>query len=93
MMKHKFPTLFLVVLLFIPFALVPAAVRSADIPRISIDELKAMLDHPDVVIVDVRTGSHWKSSEYKIKGAVREEPSDVESWASKYDKTKTIVLY
>jgi len=55
--------------------------------------LKAMLNSPDLVVVDVRTGSDWSSSEFKIKGAVRVEPSEVASWADARGKDKIYVLY
>ena len=66
---------------------------SADVPRMTKDELKAMLGNPDLVMVDVRSGKDWTDSEMKIKGAVREDPRDVESWAKKYTKDKILVLY
>ena len=66
---------------------------SADVPRMTKDELKAMLGNPDLVMVDVRLGKDWTDSEMKIKGAVREDPRDVESWAKKYTKDKILVLY
>ena len=62
-------------------------------PKITKEELRPMLDNPDVVVLDVRTGRDWKASEYKIKGAVRADHSEVESVASKYDKDKTLVIY
>jgi hypothetical protein len=66
---------------------------SADVPKMTKDELKAMLGNPDLVMVDVRLGKDWTDSEMKIKGAVREDPRDVESWAKKYTKDKILVLY
>lgn len=57
------------------------------------EELKAMLGKPDLIIIDVRTGSDWLGSDLKIKGAIREDPEDVGSWAKKYSKDKTLVLY
>lgn len=66
---------------------------SANIPAMSRDDLKAMLGDPDLVILDVRAPSDWRESNSKIKGAVREEPNDVASWAEKYSKGKTFVLY
>ena len=66
---------------------------AADIGFIDKEELKAKLDSQDLVIVDVRTGRDWSSSEFMIKGATREDPQAVESWAGGYDKGKTIVLY
>ena len=67
--------------------------RSADVPRMKKDELKAMLDNPDFVILDVRAQSDWKGDDSKIKGAIREDPESVKSWAEKYSKDKTFVLY
>ena len=67
--------------------------KSADAPRMTKDELKGMLGNPDLVIVDVRYGKDWTDSDLKIKGAVREDPKVFESWANKYPKNKTIVLY
>lgn len=66
---------------------------ATDVTRMSKEDLKAKLDDPNVVIVDVRSGRDWKSSEFKIKGAVREESRNVDSWAAKYSKDKTLVLY
>ncbi|UCF85519.1 MAG: hypothetical protein JSV50_07765 [Desulfobacteraceae bacterium] len=66
---------------------------AAEVPRMTKEELKSRLDDPDVVIVDVRIGKDWKGSEFKIKGAVREDPTDFSTWAEKYPKDKTLVLY
>jgi len=66
---------------------------SAEVPRMTKEELKAMLGKPDLIIIDVRTGSDWTGSDLKIKGAVREDPGNIESWANKYSKDKTLVLY
>jgi hypothetical protein len=67
--------------------------KSADAPRMTKDELKGMLGIPDLVIVDVRYGKDWTDSDLKIQSAVREDPKVFESWANKYPKNKTIVLY
>ena len=82
----------------IVFALVLVAVLSVNAvagnaPRISKEEVKSMLGNKDLIIVDVRTGKDWKASEYKIKGAVRVDPREVESWASKYSENQTFVFY
>ncbi len=62
-------------------------------PRITKEELKARLDNPDVIIIDVRIGRDWNDSTLKIKGALREDPRDVSSWMNKYSRDKTIVFY
>jgi hypothetical protein len=66
---------------------------ASEIPRISKEELKPMLGNPEVVVIDVRTLWDRKMSLKQIKGAVREDPGDMKSWAKKYSKKKTIVLY
>ncbi|UCG13360.1 MAG: hypothetical protein JSU72_02415 [Deltaproteobacteria bacterium] len=66
---------------------------AAETPRMSKEELKAMLDSPDLIILDVRVGRDWKASEYKIRGAVRVDATDFGSWANKFPKDKTLVLY
>jgi len=80
-------------LIFFVVGLLATFAKSADIPRMKKDELKAMLDSPDLVILDVRAEGDWKGDKSKIKGAIREDPESVKSWAEKYAKDKTIVLY
>ena len=83
-----------VVLSFIILGMVSRIALAAEVPRISTEELKALLGGPEVVIIDVRTGGDWDKSKEKIKGAVREDPNkSVKSWADKYSKDKTIVAY
>jgi rhodanese-related sulfurtransferase len=67
--------------------------KSTDTPRMTKEELKAMLGNPNLIIVDVRQRIDWADSDLKIKGAVREDPLAVDSWANKYPKDKTLVLY
>ena len=62
-------------------------------PRMTKDDLKAMLSNPDLVIIDVRYGKDWTDSDLKIRGAVREDPEAFNSWANKYPKSKTLVFY
>jgi 3-mercaptopyruvate sulfurtransferase SseA len=51
--------------------------RSAEAPRMTKEELKAMFGNPDVIIIDVRAQGDWKESDLKIKDAVREDPGMV----------------
>jgi len=63
-------------------------------PRITKEELKALLGNPGVIILDVRVTDDWKRSDSKVKGAFREDPEqDSRMWASKYPKDKTLVFY
>ncbi len=62
--------------------------------RITKEELKALIDDPDTIIIDVRLRFQWEKSKQKIKGAVHEDPfEEVTSWAGSYPKDKRIVLY
>ena len=78
---------------FFMVGILTAFANAAEAPRMPKDELKAMLGSPDLIIIDVRYGKDWTDSDSKIKGAVREDPKLFESWANKYPKDKTIVLY
>ena len=62
-------------------------------PLMSKDELKALLNDPQVMILDVRLESDWTSSEFKIPGAVHADPSRYQSWAEHYPRDKRLVLY
>jgi hypothetical protein len=69
------------------------ALGASDAPRMGKDELKAMLDSPEVVVIDVRAYTDWVLSGEKIRGAVREEYRDFDAWSAKYPRDKVIVLY
>lgn len=69
------------------------ATAAREAPRMSIDELKGILESKDLVVIDARSGKDWSSSELKIKNAVREEPKDFDSWAGKYPRDKKLVIY
>ena len=93
MMKKKM----IPILLFAVYVIMAMTIRqtatAAEIPRMSKEELKAKLGTPDLVIVDIRVGTDWKASEVKIKGAVRGDPQDIETWAKKFPKDTAFVLY
>jgi len=58
-----------------------------------ITELKSRLDSDAVVILDVRSGRDWSTSELKIPGAIRASGDDFDEWSKTLPKDKTIVLY
>ena len=74
-------------------AFLAASAVAAEAPRMEMDELKAKLGNPEVVIIDVRSYTDWLLSSDKIKGAVRENYRDFEGWNTKYQKDKAIGLY
>ena len=63
------------------------------VPRMTKEELKAQMADPSVAILDVRTDFQWKDTDKKIKGAVRVNPWNVDSWTKNYPKDKKLVLY
>ncbi len=69
------------------------AAAGDDAKRIGKDEVKAMLGAADTSIIDVRSSRDWNESKLKIKGAVREDPYNVDSWVSRYPKNRTLILY
>ena len=66
---------------------------AADVTKISKGELNSMLGNPDVIILDVDRERSWKARDRKIRGAFRENPKDIKSWAGRYTKDITLVLY
>lgn len=73
---------------------VPAMGNKPDVPTVSPEQLQSMMDNPEVIIVDVREPVSWSKSQMKIRGAVREDPTkDINEWAKKYPKEKTLIFY
>ena len=82
------------VFIFIILGVLAEMACAAEVPRMSKEELKSMLDNAEVIVLDVRASGDWDSSKIKIQGALREDPNkSTKSWADKYSKDKTIVLY
>lgn len=63
------------------------------VPRITKEELRVKLDHPDVIVLDVRVEEQWKVSDRKLPGALHENPDSVASWVKKYPKDKILIIY
>ena len=57
------------------------------------EELQPLIGTKAVVILDVRAGRDWSTSEFKIKGAMRTAAGDFDDWSMKLDKGKKTVLY
>lgn len=66
---------------------------SGDAPRITKEEAKVLLGAQKVVFVDARTDSNWSRSDKKIKGAVRPDKWDLESWAGDYTRETKFIVY
>ena len=57
------------------------------------EALQQILSESDTYVLDVRSGRDWSSSEFKIQGAHRADPGDFDSWAARFPKVGTLVLY
>ena len=86
-------TLTLLCLLSSPGFFSDGSMASEDTPIMTKEELKNILGNIDVIVIDVRYHTHWDMSDFKIKGAFREELMYVNSWIANYPKKSTIVLY
>ena len=65
----------------------------SDVPLITVDELKARLDDPSLIILDVRRDKDWASSDLKIRYAIYADPKSYDEWGAAYPKNQPIVLY
>ncbi len=64
------------------------------VPKMTKEELRSLLGNPDVIIIDVSVEEDYKENKFKIQGAVREDAEkDLNTWADKYPKDKTLVFY
>ncbi len=63
------------------------------VPKMTQEKAKSVLGNPEVIFIDVRAPKDWNASDSRIKGAVREDPSNISSWADKYPKEKTLLFY
>ena len=68
-------------------------ILAAETPRMEKEKLQGLLGKPELILIDVRSGADWKASTQKIRGAVREDPDQVDAWMNKYPKDKTLVFY
>jgi len=86
---------FFISIVFLNLLTVPAVFSAADdVPRITVQELKAKMDKgDDLVVVDVRTGNDYENSKLKIKGAVRISIVKIEDRYKELPKDKEIILY
>lgn len=88
--KRTFLILFILAAVF---TLLTSTRAVANVDRMTKEELKNIMGEESVLILDVRAGRDWNSSEFKIKGSERVSPQDFKSWSNKYPKDKILVLY
>lgn len=61
--------------------------------RITQEDAEDILSDDNVKIIDVRSPNGWESADRKIKGAIRENPLNVDDWAEKYSQDDKLILY
>jgi len=82
-----------IVVLFLALSFLTApSIFAASVATVDKDELKSLLGADKVVVLDVRIGRDWESSDHKIKGAVRMDGFDL-PLLEKYPKDTSLVLY
>ena len=57
------------------------------------ETIRSRLSDRAVIILDVRAPKDWHASAKKIKGARRQDPDEVNTWAANLPQNKQIVLY
>jgi hypothetical protein len=83
----------LIYFLSIGFTALLSAQAYGQVIKITINQLLESLDHPELLLLDVRTTGSWQGSNNKIKGAVRKNPDTFDSWANDLPKNNYLVLY
>ncbi len=91
-MNSKTRSILVISLLLIGICSLMATAQTT-VSRMAKEELNTRLNDPKTIVVDVRTGRDWSSSQLKIKGAVRVEPRDAILAVETYDKDSTLVFY
>ena len=91
MRKTKFLAMALAVSLMLAFAW--ACSSGEKPPLLEKETIKSWLADREVSILDVRAPKDWNVSDKKIKGAVRQDPDEVKTWAANLPKNQKIVLY
>ena len=91
MWKIKFWAMALVTSLMLAFTW--SCGSGEKVPLLDRETIKNWLSNPEVIILDVRAPKDWNPSDKKIKGAVRQDPDEVTTWAANLPKNKKIVLY
>jgi hypothetical protein len=81
----------LLISVFVIFLYLPA--DASDVSIITDIQLNRLLNNPEIVIIDVRSSKDWRSSQFKIKGAVRRIPKNFDSWAHDFPIDKELILY
>ena len=83
----------LICLIPICFSAFFSAQAFGQVTKITINQVLESLGDPQFLILDVRTSGSWQASTNKIKGALRKNPANFDSWANDLPTNKYLVLY
>ena len=86
-MKKLLPLLILIFTLNISSALADSVMLMEK------EELKPLIGTDEVIVLDVRAGRDWSTSQFKIPGAIRSPGDEFDTWGTTHPKNKKIVLY
>jgi rhodanese-related sulfurtransferase len=70
-----------------------APALAAEVKLMDKEALKGLMGAKGLVILDVRAGRDWSTSEFKIQGAERVEEAKFAAWAERFPKDAKLVLY
>jgi hypothetical protein len=90
---HGLKKRLLIFFLFTGFSVFLSTQALGQVKKITINQLLESLDHPQLLILDVRATGSWQASDEKIKGAVRKNPKTFDSWGGDLPKNKLLALY
>lgn len=94
-MRGRLKHVMIAVVLFIVAAIAVSSVsaQADDVPLMTVETLKSELVNENLVIVDTRTGSDWRGSEFKIPNAIRGKAGAEKTWADGLARDAKVVIY
>jgi len=93
MRNRPFITIILLLAFCVALSPVVFAQEDDEVRRISKEDTRKLVEESGAAVIDVRYVKNYEKSDSKIVGAVRQDPNDIDAWADKYPKDKTIILY
>ena len=65
-----------------------------EVPRVTVDEVKARLDRGEpIAFVDSRSAHAWSTSDVQIPGSVRVPPDDAIKFLERVPKNRSVITY
>lgn len=80
-------------LLFFLHILALPVLHASQVPRMDKDQLKAILNSSDLILLDVRPAAQWAASSRKLPEAKHRDPYRARQWGTELNKNMTVVTY